>query len=131
MSFFNDPIAQLLTHMRNAQQAQHLFVDLENSNMRESIAEVLYKHGYISKYLVDNENKKIRVFLKYNAKREPVIHGMKRISSPGLRRYAGYKNMPKVKNGIGMAVLSTSQGIMDDAQAREKKIGGEILCYIW
>lgn len=131
MAFFNDPIAQLLTHIRNAQGAQHLFVDLDLSKMRQEIVELLYKQGYIAKYLVDPENHRMRIFLKYNKKREPVIQGLKRVSSPGLRRYAGYRDVPRVKNGIGMAIVSTPKGIMDDKTAREMKLGGEILCFIW
>ena len=131
MAFFNDPIAQLLTHIRNAQGAQHIYVDLDLSKMRTAIVELLHKQGYISKFLVDPENNRMRIFLKYNQKREPVIQGLKRISSPGLRRYAGYRDVPRVKNGIGMAILSTPKGIMNDKTAREMKLGGEILCYIW
>ena len=131
MTSFNDPIAELLTCMRNAQKAQHVYVDLDLSKMRVSIAELMKKEGFIEEFLVDENMKKMRIFLKYAKGRRPVIHGMKRVSSPGLRRYVGHQNIPLVMNGIGMAVLSTSKGILDDKTAREMKIGGEILCYIW
>ena len=127
---FNDPIAELLTRIRNAQTAQHRYVDIMASNMRVSIVKILKERGFIENYLVNDKQKKMRIFLKY-VNRNPVINGLKRISSPGLRKYVSVYKIPKVLDGIGIAILSTSKGIMADATAREQKVGGELLCTIW
>ena len=127
---FNDPIAELLTKIRNALMAKHRYVDISLSIMKKNLLEILKDEGFITNYLVDTEKKQMRVFLKYS-QRQPVIRGLKRVSSPGLRKYANHKTLPKVLNGIGIAVLSTSLGLLTDQVAREKGVGGEVLCYIW
>ena len=128
---FNDPIAELLTKIRNATRAKHRYVDINLSKMKVSIVKILKENGFIASFLVDDKKKMGRLFLKYNKKREPIIHGLKRVSTPGLRRYVEYKKIPYVQNGFGISILSTSQGVVDDTKAREQKIGGELLCYVW
>lgn len=128
---FNDPIAEMLTKIRNANFAKLRYVDFDISKMKLCIVEILKEKGFIINFLVDEKKKKGRIFLKYNKKRQATIQGMKRVSTPGMRKYAEYKKIPYVQNGFGIAILSTSKGIIDDAKAREKKIGGEILCYVW
>ena len=130
----SDPIADMLTRIRNANTAKHDTVDVPSSRMKLAIADILVDEGYITKYeMVDNGNfKDIRIFLKYNNnKNERVISGIKRISKPGLRVYAGGNELPKVLGGLGTAIISTNQGVLTDKQAREKKIGGEVLAFIW
>jgi len=127
---FNDPIAEFLTKIRNAQKAQHKFVDIPISKMKLSIANIMKDKGFIENFLVNEKNRKMRIFLKY-AKRRSIIRNLRRISSPGRRIYASLNNIPKVLGGIGVAILSTSHGILDDETARKNKIGGEVLCYIW
>jgi small subunit ribosomal protein S8 len=128
---FNDPIAELLTKIRNAKDAQHRHVDLGFSKIKVKILDILKHHGFIENFLVNEELRKIRVFLRYTKARESVIRGLKRISSSGLRRYLGYKDIPKVCNGMGIAILTTPQGVVDGETARNLKAGGEILCTIW
>jgi len=128
---FNDPIAELLTKIRNAARAKHRYVDINLSKMKVNVVKILKEKGFIANFLMDEKKKKGRVFLKYNSKRQSIIHGLRRISSPGLRRYVEYKKIPYVQNGFGTAIISTSQGVMDDEKAREHKIGGELLCYVW
>ena len=99
--------------------------------MRLNLIKLLREKGFIEHYLVNEEKRKIRIILKYGEGRECVIHGLKRISSPGLRRYVGYKEIPRVLGGMGMAILSTPQGVIDDETARKLKVGGELICYIW
>ena len=130
----SDPIADMLTRIRNANTAKHDTVDIPSSRMKLAIADILVDEGYIAKYeMVDNGNfKDIRIFLKYNNnKNERVISGIKRISKPGLRVYAGGDELPKVLGGLGTAIISTNQGVLTDKQAREKKIGAEVLAFIW
>ncbi len=130
----SDPIADMLTRIRNANTAKHDTVDIPSSKMKLAIADILVDEGYIAKYdLVDDGKfKNIRVYLKYNNnKNERVISGIKRISKPGLRVYAGGDELPKVLGGLGTAIISTNQGVLTDKQAREKKIGGEVLAFIW
>ena len=127
---FNDPIAEFLTKIRNAQKAQHKYVDIQISKMKLSIANIMKDKGFIENFLVNEKNRKMRIFLKY-AKRRSIIRNLRRISSPGRRIYASLNNIPKVLGGIGVAILSTSHGILDDETARKNKIGGEVLCYIW
>ena len=130
----SDPIADMLTRIRNANTAKHDTVDIPSSRMKLAIADILVDEGYIAKYeMVDNGNfKDIRIFLKYNNnKNERVISGIKRISKPGLRVYAGGDELPRVLGGLGTAIISTNQGVLTDKQAREKKIGGEVLAFIW
>ena len=128
-----DPIADMLTRIRNANSSKHKTVDIPASNMKLGIAEILFKEGYIKSFeLISNENQGIiRITLKYDEKGTRVIDGIKRISKPGLRVYAGKEELPKVLNGLGIAIISTSKGIMTDKEARKQNIGGEVLAYIW
>ncbi len=128
---FNDPIAELLTKIRNAKDAQHRHVDLSFSKIKIKILDILKNHGFIENFLVNEEMRKIRVFLRYTKARESVVRGLKRISSSGLRRYIGYRDIPKVFNGMGIAILTTPHGVLDGETARNLKAGGEILCTIW
>ena len=128
-----DPIADMLTRIRNANSAKHKTVDIPASKMKTAIAEILFKEGYIKSFeLINNETQGIiRVTLKYDEKGTRVIDGIKRISKPGLRVYAGKEELPKVLNGLGIAIISTSKGLKTDKEAREAGIGGEVLAYIW
>ena len=128
-----DPIADMLTRIRNANQAKFKTVDIPASNMKRAIAEILFNEGYIKAYEdIKNENQGIiRVSLKYVDKDKRVIAGLKRISKPGLRIYAPKDRLPKVLNGLGIALISTSKGIMTDKQAKEQGVGGEVLAYVW
>lgn len=130
----NDPIADMLTRIRNANTAKHDTVDIPASRMKLAIADILVDEGYVAKYdLVDNGNfKDIRITLKYGKdKNEKVIAGIKRISKPGLRVYAGKEDMPKVLGGLGIAIVSTNKGVMTDRKARELNVGGEVLAFVW
>ncbi len=129
----NDPIADLLTRIRNALTAKHDTVTVPLSKMKKAIADILVNEGYVkSAEIVEIDgHKNILITLKYGAKNERVITSLKRISKPGLRVYCGYQDLPKVLNGLGIAIISTSRGIMTDKQARADKIGGEVLAYIW
>jgi small subunit ribosomal protein S8 len=127
----NDPIADLLTRIRNAISAKHRYVDLSSSNVKLNILKVLKEQGLIENYLVNEENKKARAFLKYAEGRDSIISGLRRMSTPGLRRYVGYKSIPKIDGGMGLVILSTPKGIIDGESARKLKVGGELLCYIW
>lgn len=130
----SDPIADMLTRIRNANVRKHDTVDVPSSKMKLAIADILVKEGYVEKYeLVDNGNfKDIRLTLKYTAdKSERIISGLKRISKPGLRVYAGKENMPKVLGGLGTAIVSTNAGVLTDKEARQKGVGGEVLCFVW
>ena len=127
----NDPIADFLTRIRNAKEARHRYVDMGLSKMKVSLAKILKDNGFIENFLVNNETRAMRIFLKYSNKREPIIHGLKRISSPGLRKYVSHCKLPKVFGGIGIALLSTSKGVIDDVTARQLKVGGELLCLVW
>ena len=128
-----DPIADMLTRIRNASQANFKTVDIPASKMKKSIAEILLNEGYIKSYEeISNENQGIlRISLKYTEKGKKVISGLKRISKPGLRIYASKEELPRVLNGLGIALISTSKGIMTDKKARELGVGGEVLAYIW
>ena len=128
-----DPIADMLTRIRNASQANFKTVDIPASNMKRDIAEILFNEGYIKAYEeIKNENQGIiRVSLKYTEKGKKVISGLRRISKPGLRIYAAKDELPRVLNGLGIALISTSKGIMTDKQARQLGVGGEVLAYIW
>ena len=129
----SDVIADMLTRIRNANDAKHQTVDIPASNIKKSIAEILSTEGYIKGYQVIEDGKQgiIRVTLKYGANKAKVIRGLKRVSKPGLRIYAGYEDMPKVMNGLGIAIVSTSKGLMTDKQARSLKVGGEVLAFVW
>lgn len=129
----SDPIADLLTIIRNASEARHRFVDVPHSNMREAIAKILKEEGFVAYYLVKEEKKKrtMRVFLKYGANRRPVIQGLKRVSKPSLRKYVSCYQIPRVFGGMGIAILSTSKGVMAGKSAFAQKAGGELLCLAW
>ena len=129
----SDVIADMLTRIRNANNAKHSTVDIPASNMKKSIADILVEEGYVKGYqIVDNGNQGIiRITLKYMEGKQKVIRGIRRISKPGLRIYAGYEDMPKVMNGLGVAIVSTSKGIMTDKKARGLKVGGEVLAFVW
>ena len=130
----NDPIADMLTRIRNANTAKHDTVDVPSSKMKLSIAQILLDEGFIKKYdiIEDGSFKTIRITLKYGAdKNEKIISGLQRISKPGLRVYASKEDLPKVLGGLGIAIISTNQGVITDKKARELKVGGEVLCFIW
>ncbi len=128
-----DPIADMLTRIRNAVMAKHPKVDIPSSNLKVAVATVLKNLGYIRNFKVISDDKQgvLRVYLKYDGNNLPVIHEITRVSSPGRRIYVAKDDIPKVKNGIGSAILSTSKGVMDDTAARAAAIGGEVLCTIW
>ena len=130
-----DVIGDYLTRIRNAQQAGHKVVDIPASNLKKRITEILYDNGYILRYkFEDTANKQgvIRIALKYDpSTNKPVIKELQRISRPGLRQYSGVEELPRVINGLGLAIISTNQGVMTDKEARAKKVGGEVLCYIY
>ncbi len=129
-----DPIADFLTRIRNAQMARSRVVEIPASNMKKSITKILYENGYILNYKFDDEkdNGIIKIALKYNLQtKQPVIKKLERISRPGLRKYTSAENMPRVLNGLGIAIISTSQGVLSDKEARAKNLGGEVLCYIY
>lgn len=127
-----DPIADMLTRMRNALTVKHKTVSVPASKMKVAIADLLKNEGYINDYSVTEGAKaNIVIDLKYGPNNQKVINGLRRISKPGLRIYASYEDLPKVLNGLGIAIVSTSKGLMTDRQAREQKIGGEVLAYVW
>ena len=128
-----DPIADMLTRIRNANSAKHDTVDIPASNMKKAIAGILQEEGYIKNFQIidDGTQGVIRVALKYNAGKESVISGLKRVSKPGLRIYAGADELPRVLKGLGIAIISTSKGIMTDKKARAAKVGGEVIAYVW
>ena len=130
----SDPIADMLTRIRNANTAKHDTVDVPSSKMKLAIADILVRQGYIKKYdlVEDGAMTTIRIALKYGKdKNEKIITGLKRISKPGLRVYAGAEDMPKVLGGLGIAIVSTNQGVMTDKEARKAGIGGEVLAFVW
>ena len=128
-----DPIADMLTRVRNALMVNKETVEIPSSNMKKAIADIMLAEGFVSdvKLVEDGFNGKLVITLKYAGRRQPVINGLKRVSKPGLRTYAGVENMPQVMNGMGIAVISTNKGIMTDKQAKAANVGGEVLCYIW
>lgn len=128
-----DSIADLLTRIRNASAAKHNTVDIPSSNMKKSIVQILLDEGYIKKYKIIEDDKQnvIRITLKYTEDKRPAITGLKRVSKPGLRIYSNADNMPKVLKGLGVAIVSTSNGVMTDRQARSENVGGEVLAFIW
>jgi small subunit ribosomal protein S8 len=128
-----DPIADYLTRIRNANMAKHDSVEIPASKIKKSISEILKREGFIRDYEVTDDNKQgvIKIFLKYSPDGERVISGLKRISKPGLRNYVGADELPKVLNGLGIAIVSTSQGVITDKEARQKEVGGEVIAYVW
>ena len=128
---FNDPIAELLTRLRNAKDAEHRYVDIGYSKMKAEILEILRKHGFIENYLVNEAARKMRIFLRYVKNRKNVLNGLKRQSSPGGRKYVEVQAIPKVFNGMGISILSTNKGVVDGETARSLNVGGELLCTVW
>ena len=127
----NDPISDMLTRIRNANRALLPAIELPHSKIKESIAGILKREGYIADFAVEGKlPKTIKLKLKYQGKKS-IIEGLRRISTPGLRRYVGATEIPRVRGGLGVAVLSTSEGLLTDMQARRKNLGGELLCYVW
>ena len=128
-----DPVADLLTRLRNGQRAQHKFVDVPASRLKRAITQILVDKGYVRKY-VDIEDSKqglIRIYLKYDKEGRPAIHALRRVSKPGLRTYTPADGLPRVLNGLGIAILSTSKGVMTDKEARIANVGGEVLAHVW
>ncbi|WP_339060625.1 30S ribosomal protein S8 [Tepidibacillus marianensis] len=128
-----DPIADMLTRIRNANMVRHEVVEVPGSNIKKQIAEILKREGFIrdAEFIQDSKQGIIRLFLKYGQNNERVITGLKRISKPGLRVYAKTNEVPKVLGGLGVAIISTSQGLVTDKEARKAKVGGEVIAYIW
>ncbi len=128
-----DPIADMLTRIRNANSVKHKSVEIPASNMKTKIAQILLDEGFIKNFEVQKDNKQgiVKIELKYGANNEKVISGLKRISKPGLRVYVKNTEVPRVLGGLGIAIISTSEGIMSDKEARKKGVGGEVLCYVW
>ena len=129
----SDVIADMLTRIRNANNAKHETVDIPASNLKKSIAEILLEEGYIKNFQIVEDGKQgiIRVTLKYAAGKQKVINGLRRVSKPGLRIYSNCEDMPKVMNGLGIAIVSTSKGVMTDKKARQNNVGGEVLAFVW
>lgn len=129
---WSDPIADMLTRVRNAQSAGLEIVEMPASRLKADIVKVLKDEGYVSDFEVEGEIKKtLRIALKYNEESKPVIRGIRRESKPGLRRFCGWKDIPRVLGGLGVAIVSTSSGVMSGVEARRRKLGGEIICSIW
>ncbi len=129
---WSDPIADMLTRVRNAQSAGLEIIEMPSSRMKSDIVKVLKEEGYVSDFEVEGDTKKIlRVALKYNQDEKPVIRGIRRESKPGLRRFCGWKEVPRVLGGLGVAIISTSSGVMSGVEARRRKLGGEIICSVW
>lgn len=128
-----DPIADFLTRIRNAQQAGHRSVDIPASKIKRAMTRILLDKGYIQNFIdiADNKQGILRLFLKYDSYGQAVIREITRVSKPGLRKYASHQHLPRVRNGLGVAILTTSQGVMTDKEARKLNIGGEVLCYIY
>jgi small subunit ribosomal protein S8 len=128
-----DAIADMLTRIRNATSAKHDIVDVPASNMKKAIAQILRDEGYIKNFQVVEDNKQgmIKIALKYGPNKSPVIAGIRRVSKPGLRIYTNCEDMPRVIKGLGIAIVSTSKGVMTDRQARNEKVGGEVLAFVW
>ena len=128
-----DPMADMLTRIRNAGMAGHAKLDMPSSNVKVAVATVLKNLGYIknSKVISDSKQGILRIYLKYDDNQQPIIHEIKRISTPGRRVYVGTDDIPRVKNGLGASILSTSIGVLDDVSARQAKVGGEVVCTVW
>jgi small subunit ribosomal protein S8 len=130
-----DPIADMLTRVRNANIAMHDEVAMPSSKLKEALAELLHREGYIADFAAEDNSsgvgRTLRISMKYSPERERVISGIKRVSKPGLRVYTKSDQVPRVLGGLGVAVLSTSQGLMTDREARQRRVGGEVLCYVW
>lgn len=133
MSGVSDPVAQYMARIRNAQRADHTYVDIPASKLKRAITQILLEKGYVKNYLNIDDGKQglLRVYLKYDEYGDPVIRMMERVSQPGRREYAGSDNLPEVKNGLGVAILSTSRGVMSDKEARRFGVGGEVLAKVF
>jgi small subunit ribosomal protein S8 len=130
----SDPLADFLTRIRNATRAQHRYVDIPWSKMKQNLADILKNQGFVENYLVkvdEGQRGTIRLFLKYTSGRRPVIQGLRRVSKPGLRKYVGHQDIPHFYGGMGLSIVSTSQGVMAGKEAAERGIGGELLCLVW
>jgi small subunit ribosomal protein S8 len=129
-----DPIADFLTRVRNAVRARHKVVEIPASNIKKAMAQILYEKGYILNYKIEDDGLqgKIKIALKYNPEsKAPAIKSITRVSKPGLRKYVGHEDLPRVLNGMGIAILSTSKGVMTDKEARLMKVGGEVVCFVY
>lgn len=133
MSKLNDPIADLLTRIRNAQMARHPKVDVPASKIKREITKVLIDEGYLRDYINIEDDKQglLRIFLKYDRRGKSAITGLRRMSTPGLRQYVGYREVPRVRNGLGVSILSTPKGVMTGMRAQHEQVGGEVLLYVW
>lgn len=130
---FNDPISDMLTRVRNGATARHVTVDIPHSRLKAEIARILKREGFIADYSIEQIETRsyLRLKMKYGRGEKAVIRGLSRVSKPGLRKYVGSTEIPKVFGGIGMAILSTSRGLLTDREARRSKLGGEVICYVW
>ena len=130
---YTDPIADYLTRVRNAIRANHRVVEIPASNLKKEITKILFDQGYILSYKFDDSSVQgtIKIALKYDENKQPVIRKIQRISKPGLRKYAGAGELPRILNGLGVAIVSTSKGVMTDKKARQENVGGEVLCYVY
>lgn len=128
-----DPIADYLTRIRNALQAKHKYTDIPASNLKRKLSRILMEQGYVKKYIVIDDGKQglIRIWLKYDQDKNPVITKLIRVSKPGLRQYVDVANLPRVKNNLGIAILTTPRGIITAREAKRQNVGGEVLCYVW
>lgn len=133
MSAITDPVADYLTRIRNAQKARHRHVDIPASKLKRAITQILFDKGFVARYLNVDDGKQglLRIFLKYDRTGKGVIQSIQRVSRPGLRRYTGADEMPRVRDGMGVAIVSTSRGVMTDKEARREHIGGEVLAYVY
>lgn len=129
----NDPIADFLTRIRNAQQARHRWTDIPSSNLKLRMALLLKLEGFVKDFVIIEDDKQnvLRVYLKYASNGSPVINGLTRVSRPGRRHYVPADSLPRVRNGLGMAILTTSRGVITDKQAKAERVGGEVLCHVW
>lgn len=126
-----DTISDLLTRLRNAARARKRFVDMRTSKIKLNIMKVLEKQGFVEHVLVNEEKSRMRIFLRYSRGREAALQDLKRVSSPGLRRYVSCRHIPRIRGGMGTAILSTPKGVIDGETARKENVGGELLCYVW
>ncbi|MCB1113549.1 MAG: 30S ribosomal protein S8 [Chlamydiia bacterium] len=130
----SDPVADFLTRIRNSIRAEHRYVDVSWSKLKESLADILKSQGFVEDYLIKKDSPErgtIRVYLKYTHGRQPVIKGLKRVSRPGLRKYVGHEEIPQFFGGMGVSIVSTSQGLLPGKEAKKRKIGGELVCMVW
>ncbi|MEX0962008.1 MAG: 30S ribosomal protein S8 [Simkaniaceae bacterium] len=127
----SDPIADYLTRIRNAKRAKHRYVEVHFSKMKLAITKILGEEGFITHFLVNEEKRVIRIFLKYNKNRESVIHDLKRVSKPSVRKYIPNQEIPRVLGGMGTAIVSTSKGVLSGKTAKKERVGGELLCLVW